>query len=251
MVVRKFKEAIRSILPEFILASRRRFKRYSRSMRDRSLTPAQVFSDIYKNNLWGGKTGEFCSGEGSSLKTNEAYCTYVKDFIAHHQIKRVLDIGCGDFQVSCNIAEPHFEYVGIDVVEPLIERNQRTFGNQHITFKCLDVTVDELPDADLVLIREVLQHLSNQQISAILEKIKNVPYAIITEYQPAHDVLRTANLDKPHGMDTRIWDHSGVYLEHPPFSVSDVEIVREVPIKDYLVNSGERLITYLLKHKQE
>ncbi len=251
MMMQNIKAAIRLVMPEFVLASRRRFNRNARAMRDRKLPPEQVFTDIYENNLWGGQTGEFCSGEGSGLKSNVVYCQYVKDFIARNDIKRVLDIGCGDFQVSCNIVDPGFDYIGIDVVEPLIKRNQQEFGNQHISFKCLDVTRDELPKADLILIREVLQHLSNQQISAILANIKNVPFAIITEYQPLREHLRSANIDKAHGMDTRIWDHSGIYLEHPPFSIFDAKVTLEIPIEDYLVLPGERLVTYLLTHKQK
>ncbi len=251
MLVQKVKGAVKSVLPASALALRRRFKRYARSFRDQNLPLEQVFSDIYKKNLWGGEAGEFCSGEGSSLKTNAVYCQYVTEFIARHQIKRVLDVGCGDFQVSSKIVDPGFEYVGLDVVEPLIASNQQKFGKQHISFQCLDVTVDELPQADLILIREVLQHLSNQQINTILEKIKHVPYAIITEYQPQRDHLRSVNIDKPHGMDTRIWDHSGIYLEAPPFSVPGVEIVLESAIEDYLVHPGERLVTYLLRHKSK
>ena len=251
MELQKIKSSVRGIVPEFVIASRRRYKRYLRSKRDRRLPSSHVFYEIYKNNLWGGETGTFCSGEGSSLEANVIYCDRVKNFISDHNIKTVLDIGCGDFQVSSEIVGSHFNYIGIDVVEPLIEHNQKKFGNEHISFECLDVTLDELPAADLILIREVFQHLSNQQISTILERIKKVPYAIITEYQPSLEQLHEANIDKAHGMDTRIWDHSGIYLEHPPFSTYDVKIIMELPIEDYLVMPGERLVTYLLTHEQK
>ena len=246
MTTQSFKKLVGHVVPDFALALRRRVKRYARALRDRNLSPAHVFSDIYENNLWGGKKGEFCSGEGSSLSANIVYCDYVKSFIADHHIKSVLDIGCGDFQVSRNIVASHFDYIGVDVVAPLIERNQRKFANDHISFRSLDVIKDELPRVDLVLIREVLQHLSNQQISAILAKVETAPYVIITEYQPASEHLGRANIDKPHGMDTRIWNHSGVYIDQPPFAREKVEVVLEIPVENYLVKPGERLVSYLL-----
>src|SRR5262249_6315737 len=74
------------------------------------------------------------------------------------------------------------------------------------------------PDADLCLIRQVMQHLSNREISRLLKKTRKYAYVIVAEHQSEIDV--TPNIDIQHGHATRVDLHgSGVYLDKPPFSV--------------------------------
>jgi hypothetical protein len=79
---------------------------------------------------------------------------------------------------------------------------------------------EQLPPAELCLIRQVLQHLSNAQISAILAKLGAFPYVIVTEHQPADQDFIFANVDKVHGPFTRLFSGSGVYLDEPPFNLN-------------------------------
>ena len=60
----------------------------------------------------------------------------------------------------------------VDIVETLIERNKTLFKRDNLEFLCLDIVKDELPKADCVIIRQVLQHLSNTEIQHILKKLK-------------------------------------------------------------------------------
>jgi hypothetical protein len=64
---------------------------------------------------------------------------------------------------------------------------------------CLDAAgIEPLPQAELCLIRQVFQHLSNTQISAILTKLEVLPYIIVTEHQPSDGDFVSANADKVH-----------------------------------------------------
>ena len=64
------------------------------------------------------------------------------------------------------------------------------------------------------MIRQVLQHLSNTQIAAILAKLRAADL-IVTEHVPtAPGVVR--NKDKAAGPDIRLYRKSGVFLESPP-----------------------------------
>ncbi len=54
-------------------------------------------------------------------------------------------------------------YVGVDIVRSLIEENQ-AFASPTRTFFFLDATVDALPSADTLLCREILFHLSFEDI---------------------------------------------------------------------------------------
>ena len=98
-------------------------------------------------------------------------------------------------------------------------------------FVCFDITRDELPPGDLCLIRQVLQHLSNAEILAVLERTRGYPFVIVTEHLPPVCGVSRANLDKPHGADTRLLEGSGVFLEEEPFGQRIVETLLDVPVR--------------------
>jgi len=202
------------------------------------MTAEETFSEIYRRGLWGGG-----SGTGSDDLYSRAYCDFVVRFARERGVTRVVDVGCGDFRVGRRIAEAGFEYIGIDVVKDIIERHQGHFGRGRITFMSLDATAEEPPAADLCLIRQVLQHLSNAEIGRVLENCRHYPLNLVTEHLPVGcDVI--PNKDKPHGPDTRLCDASGVFLNEPPFSLA-TEIMLEVPC-----DCGEVLRTVLIhNHK--
>jgi hypothetical protein len=88
-----------------------------------------------------------------------------------------------------------------------------------------------MPNADLCLVRQVMQHLSNAEISRLLGKLKKYPYVIVAEHYPETEGM--PNIDIVHGSNTRIEKHgSAVYLDKPPFSVSKVCLLSEVKL-DY------------------
>lgn len=129
------------------------------------LSLSQIFGEVYNKNMWGGNPGEFYSGWGSDDNFTIPYCNLVKKFILENQITKVVDIGCGDFRVGSKLQLPGVSYVGIDVAPKLIAHNKTHFTGENLKFECLDATKDKLPSGDVVLIRQVLQHLANAEIS--------------------------------------------------------------------------------------
>ncbi len=189
----------------------RTHKRYSH------MDVAGVFSEIYAQNKWGDETGDnFQSGTGSSAAYTSRYCELINSFIQSHEVQTVVDLGCGDFRVGSRIARPALSYVGVDVVQDLIAYNEKTFQADHIRFQCVDITSGVLPDGDLCLIRQVLQHLSNKEILMVLDRCAKYRYVIVTEHVPNGRKTKP-NLDKPHGPDIRLYWNSGVFLDQPPF----------------------------------
>jgi hypothetical protein len=63
----------------------------------------------------------------------------------------------------------------------------------------------------------------------VLLKLRRYPRILVTEHYFTDDSRIVANLDKPHGPDTRLDQGSGVYLDRPPFSMPGVEPVLTVP----------------------
>ncbi len=227
----------------FTSSFRRIFSRTHRIQRIYgSLSVAETFRRIYRTKAWGDDGEAFHSGSGSRGAAAEQYCAFVIKFIREHQVQSVVDLGCGDFSVGKHIAEETgVRYIGIDVVPELIEHHTSTVRNSLILFQCADITSDPLPTADLCLIRQVLQHLSNEEISKVLANLGGFPRVLISEHVPVNP--RLINVDKPHGPDVRVRYGSGVYLEKPPFSKPVVEVWK------YPLNKNSILRTVLLNQK--
>lgn len=139
------------------------------------MSDQSIFSEIYGKNHWGNG-----SGPGSSPSTTLSYRYLLESFIYSNNIRSVLDVGCGDWQHSRYIPWHGIDYVGIDVVPEIIARNIATFGTANISFMAANVKDMKLPPAQLVVIKDVLQHWNNQEIFDFLNKIKTYKFAIIT-----------------------------------------------------------------------
>lgn len=181
-----------------------------------------VFGSIYKKKLWGnsGMQNPFYSGRGSHDKHIVfPYIAAVKTFFSSIGIRpSVLDIGCGDFNVGSKLSEYCSNYIACDVVPELIAYNAKKYKKLNVEFKILDLTSQEVPKVDVLLIRQVFQHLSNNDILLALQKISGkCRYLILTEHVPAGDFV--SNYDKQTGEGIRATSGSGVVLTDPPFNL--------------------------------
>lgn len=202
-------------------------QRFRRTFRSRTM--ADAFGEIYRQGAWGRAEGEnFFSGSGSTVEFSAAYATFVNDFVEAHKVSQIVDLGCGDFRVGrlINTSE-RVHYTGMDIVAELISHNQAKYASPFVRFRCGNAISDELPDGDLCLVRQVLQHLSNSQITAILNRCSKYRYVLVTE-----DVYNgpggQPNIDKPAGWDTRTYSKSGVYVDLMPFNFA-ARTVLEIP----------------------
>lgn len=192
----------------------------------KDLYNSTIFSKIYTKNGWGGKKGEFYSGPGSHNPSIVGYTKIVSDFILANQIHTIVEIGCGDFNVSNNILKSleivnhEYNYVGYDVVKPLIALNKSLYGTPKIEFVCKDSCVGRIKDGDLLIIRQVLQHLNNKSIKQVVDKFVNYKYIIFTEHQPSekYSDLIVPNKDQQTGVSIRLRYKSAVYLDQAPFN---------------------------------
>ncbi|WP_010135890.1 class I SAM-dependent methyltransferase [Ochrovirga pacifica] len=217
-------------------------------MAKRNKTPwptKAVMEQIYDNNLWGGATGTFYSGEGSHHPNwVKPYQQVVIDFLMSFSEKLVVcDLGCGDFNVGNVFVAYAQKYIAVDIVADLIHYNQQKYKQENLTFYCLDIANDTLPNGDCVIIRQVLQHLSNKEIQNILKKLSNYSYAIITEHIPNGNFQ--PNIDIISGQGIRIKKKSGVAVLEPPF-LFNANFVRIMHTIDLEKNKG-RIVTTLYK----
>jgi SAM-dependent methyltransferase len=184
-----------------------------------------TFRKIYRKQVWGRNGDRFYSGPGSHGPASDLYCSTVIDFIRENGIRSVVDCGCGDFAVGKRIVDAtEVQYVGVDVVPELIQHHRRKFQSPRVTFVCANIIADELPVADLYLVRQVLQHLTNDEIATVLRRLSGLPKVLITEDVPTNPTC--FNHDMTHGPEVRSDFGSGVYVDQPPFSLHAKEIAR-------------------------
>jgi hypothetical protein len=139
----------------------------------------------------------------------------------------VVDLGCGDFHIGAQIRGLCGAYAACDIVD----------------FSVIDLTTDILPGGDIVFIRQVLQHLSNDQIIKALPRIASTyKYLILTEHLPAAKTF-IANLDKPTGPDNRLGQNSGIVLTKPPFNLA----VKEEKVICETMEGGGVIRTWLYR----
>jgi SAM-dependent methyltransferase len=192
------------------------------------LSVQDAFERIYAEAKWGAAPdgSSFWSGNGSKADQSAAYENYVVELLARFpHLSSIVDIGCGDFQVSGRIlrrASRPVDYLGLDVVRGLIDHHTAAHAAPGIRFAVCNAVEEPLPRGDLGITRQILQHLSNEQVKTILYKAsKSFKALLVVESLPLS--MKAANLDMAHGITTRVSLGSGVYIDQPPFSLGVVE----------------------------
>lgn len=177
-----------------------------------------AMEQIYEKNLWGGNKSEFYSGAGSHIpEIINPYIHVVNSFLKSFKNPvTVCDLGCGDFNVGKELVKHTKKYFAVDIVSDLIDRNKEKFKEDKLEFQCLDLAQDDLPNGDCALLRQVLQHLSNDEVQNILNKLPDFKYVIVTEHLPEGDF--TPNKDIISGQGVRLKKQSGLNLIAPPFN---------------------------------
>jgi SAM-dependent methyltransferase len=140
--------------------------------------PAEVFTRIYHRHHWGGVSP---SGPGSDPKLLHSYLDFLGRIISEKRVTSVVDIGCGDWALAQKLDWQGVEYTGIDIVSDIVSKLNENFGRDHVRFLCADALTSDLPFADLCIMKDVLQHLSNASVHTLLGKLtRRFKYALLT-----------------------------------------------------------------------
>lgn len=178
---------------------------------------AQLFTDFFRRNKWGGR--QSLSGTGSDADQTRVIVQELPLLLRRLGVRRVLDVPCGDFAWMKQVDLAGVEYIGADIVAPLIEANRRRHVRAGVEFRVLDLTRDRLPAVDLVLCRDCLVHLSFAQAQLALANIaaSGARYLLTTTFTG-----RSENADIPTGK----W--RALNLQRPPFNLPPpIEIINE------------------------
>lgn len=231
------------LIPRSTRLAYRNMRRSRENARNEKRTTEDVFTDIYTNNLWGGEPDGFCSGPGT---VDDRVTGPYLELLHGERIRPLIegrvfvDLGCGDFRVGRELLPLCDRYIGVDIVEPLIDQHRARYAtNEQVDFAHLDIINEPLPEGDVCFVRQVLQHLSNDQIGLILPKLAAYDFVFITEHYPTPNHRVRPNLDKAHGGGVRVERNSGVYLEEAPFSLPEDRLTLLLEVAGHAFNRDD------------
>jgi SAM-dependent methyltransferase len=179
---------------------------------DRQSPLADTFNRIYSDGTWGkDATGTGTSGSGSTLEITREYRAYVEDFIKTHHVTSVVDAGCGDWGFSRAMDWGDASYLGVDIASDVIDVLRTKHERGKIGFQVGDITED-LPTADLLISKDVLQHLSNELVQKFIRNnLRTGKYKWV--------ILTNDRTGPRQNLDIRPGGHRPIDLAAPPFDV--------------------------------
>ena len=168
-----------------ITIAERRFAEQAAALSELSIE--ERFARIYQTNLW--FDAESRSGTGSNLDETAQLRTSLPHLLRRLNTRRLLDVPCGDFNWMSHVDLSGIEYIGGDIVQPLIEANRERYGSAARRFLKVDVINGPLPQADVILCRDCLVHFSFANIIAAFQTMKSsgAEYLLATTF-PAREV---------------------------------------------------------------
>ena len=235
MILVKFKNSLRSVglletakkIYNYSIAypARNKFKKEALALRK----VEDRFTWIYKNNYWGNQ--ERLSGVGSTLKATENLRSELPQLIAKFHISSILDAPCGDFNwMKLLLDEVDVTYIGADIVQGLIGSLNEKYKSSNINFIKINLIEDKFPDADLMICRDCLFHLSYEDIYRVLANFSssNISYLLTTTH---------INHGSFENTDIETGDFRLIDLFSHPFDFPSTPLAR---ISDWIMPDPER-----------
>jgi SAM-dependent methyltransferase len=190
-----------------------------------------AFERIYAQHGWGtAADGSPSSGTGSTAEATSAYREFLQTFLREKEIRSVVDLGCGDWQISRLIDWSGIQYLGLDASKYIVNRNRQAFAKDQVRFAWS--TGENLPSADLLIVKDVLQHLPNSKIKHILSQINKFKYCLIT-----NDCESTPAINE----DITFGAHRPLDLTAAPFFIDGYAVLQ------YQCPTGETKRTLLVR----
>ena len=152
------------------------------------------FTQIYEKNHWGDK--ESISGVGSTVEYTKNIRSELPRIFHKFQISSVFDAPCGDFNwMKLVLNDSKIQYIGGDIVLPLINRNNSLYSRDGVEFIHIDLTKELFPKVDLMICRDCLFHLSYQDIFLVLNNFVNSEIKFLLTTTHIEDDIKNNNIE--------------------------------------------------------
>ena len=233
MILNKFNNSLKrngivktiriSLIYLFTLYKRKKLlKKFTKNLENHTVEDKFIW--IYKNNWWG--SNESLSGNGSTLEYTNNLRKELPKLIIDFNICSVLDAPCGDFNwMKVLLPTLNINYIGADIVQDLVDSNNAKYKNKSIKFLKLNIITDSFPPADLLICRDCLFHLSNEDIQSVLMNFINskISYLLTTTHK---------NTNNFKNINIQTGDYRHIDLFSYPFNFPVNTLVR---IDDYVL----------------
>lgn len=176
---------------------------------------------------------ESASGPGSSNSVTDVSKSLIIDTIKDKKIKRIIDLGCGDWNWMSTIRNQFSDvyYEGWDANQGMIDHLNKTYGNNNTKFLYKDIVDAEYSNFDLAICRDVLFHLDFQHSLRVLSNIDraNIPNLITTSFL---EISKNTNIRQYNHIVTD-WGFYKINLNIEPFNMKEFMVCsREEPIQN-------------------
>jgi SAM-dependent methyltransferase len=184
-----------------------------RRLRSSTSPDEETFRRIYLDGTWtDALPGMPRSGRGALPERSAAVIAFIRDLIGVGVVRSIVDIGCGDLTYIREIPEVtsgRCRYVGCDIVPELIRDHRAlSWGEFHVA----DVTTPGFRvDADLVLLKDVLFHLTNEQALQALQNLRRSRWRWLVATSSAINSNAERAFDR--------WHFAPLNLTLPPFNL--------------------------------
>jgi hypothetical protein len=188
-----------------------------------------VFSSIYEQQTWtDALPGMPRSGRGALYERSLSVVQFVEDRIADGDVRSIVDVGCGDLTYISKIdavVDGRVSYVGYDIVPALVdEHRQLPWGE----FRLGDITAPSFrADADLVIVKDVLFHLEDDQIDAALRHLTSSAWRYLLLTSSDNESNEDRVFDR--------WHFAPVNFTLPPYSFEAAEVLERIEGGAFLV----------------
>jgi SAM-dependent methyltransferase len=152
------------------------------------------------------------SGPGSSIEYTAEYRTFLESFMKEHGIRSVLDFGCGDWQFSRHVDWGDRLYYGVDIVPSLVERLRREHGSANRVFFLVDPAYPVIPNVDLIITKDVMQHIDNGSILQCAAKFATAAKHVLW-------INDAPCADEPPNTEITTPGYRTLDMSKPPFSI--------------------------------
>jgi SAM-dependent methyltransferase len=179
-----------------------------------------VFDAIYATGEWGrDATGAGTSGAGSTEQSTTLYRTFLAQFLKRMHIHSVVDAGCGDWEFSQMIDWTGIDYKGFDIVPMVIARDEQKYAQPNIQFFVADIVEADLPPADLLIAKHVLQHLPNADVQAFLTRqLHKYKHVLLVDGVMEHSLSADNH-------DINTGQYRPLDLTRPPFNLQGTKVL--------------------------
>jgi SAM-dependent methyltransferase len=188
-----------------------------------------TFSRIYGDETWTDKLPDMPrSGRGSLYEHSRSVVQFVEDSIERGDVTSIVDVGCGDLTYMSKIApvvSGAVAYVGYEIVPELVAEHQRLPWGE---FRFGDVTAPGFrADADLVIVKDVLFHLDDEQVGAALANLAASNWRFL--------LLTSTDNETNEGRTFDRWHFAPLNLLLPSYSLEPSERLERIDGGAFLV----------------